>query len=344
VGAAVLQLAETRGKLSTPGIRQLDREQDLVIRAGVVLVAAELDTIQSAIVYRTASASTNAQSLAAIRRLERTPTTPINGDDLAEALAGVILAGLVVGRYHALRDVFDPTLLFAERIPKLPDSWSDDRIVRRALSYLDGKGLLTKPQFLKLTDSAKHSAFTIAGVTRKTMLELARREVQKGIRNGDAPTAVGLKLNRKFAAQGYQPLAPWHAELVAEQNFLGAYGAASWESLHDPKVAPLIPFFRYLTMNDERVRPTHAVFHNKFYARSNPIWNTIWPPNGFRCRCKVIGVTVNTVRTYGIKEDRIPQYATVYKGGKATKVRALPDEGFRSNPSAYLKRQARAAK
>ncbi len=344
MGAAVLKFAETRGTAPTPGIAQLDREQDLAIRAGARQVAEELDTIQAAITAATARARTPQAALEQIKRQARKPELPIAGDDLAEALAGVILGGLVVGRYHALRDVFEPTLLFAERIPKLPSSWSDDRIVRRALSFLEGKDLLTPAQFAKLSDSARHGAFKIAGVTRKTMLDIARREVQRGIRAGESATEVGFRLNRKFAAQGYQPLRPWHAELVAEQNFLGAYGAASWEALHDPRVAPLIPFFRYVTMADERVRPTHAVFHNRFYRRDNPIWNTIWPPNGFRCRCKVVGVTVNTVNTYGIREDRVPQYATVVKGGKQVRVRALPDEGFRSNPRAYLSRQARAAK
>lgn len=342
MSGAALAFAETRGRLNqTPGARQLDKEQDQVIRAGARLVAPELDTIQATITANVARARSTDEARAWLRRQTTAQPAAIGGDDLGDALYSTILSGLVVGRYHALRDVFEPTLVFAERVPRLPASWGDARVTRRALDYLEGKKLLTPRDFARLTDSAKHSAFKIAGVTRKTALDLARQEVLRGIRRGETPEAVAFRLNRRFEAAGYQPLRPWHAELVAEQNFLNAYGAASWSALKDPRVAGLIPYFRYLTMADERVRPAHRALHGLFLKRDNPAWLTIWPPNGFRCRCKVIGVTVNTVRTYGIVEDRVPKW-TEDDNGK--RVRVIPDKGFRSNPGAYLRNAARAGK
>lgn len=48
-----------------------------------------------------------------------------------------------------------------------------------------------------------------------------------------------------------------------------------------------LPFWRYETMEDGRVRPAHADLNNKVFHHDDVIWNTIYPPNGWRCRCSV---------------------------------------------------------
>lgn len=318
------------------GFAVLDQEQDQLLLEGEAAVADAFQVIEGSILHDVAQAHSLEQARERLRK--RWADATRQRDGLAEAIAGILTSGQVVGRYHALRDVLEPTLLFAEAIPKLPRTWGNERVVRRALGFLESKDLLTPAQFQGLTDSARQGAFTIAGVTRKTMLSVALDGLADSMRRGETPFQAGLRVNARLAARGYDKLRPWHATLVAEQNFAQAYGAASWDALHDKRVADLIPYFRYfettLVLGLGTPRPLHVKYHNRFYKRDNPIWNLIWPPNGFRCRCKVVGVTVNTVRTYGIREDRVPTM-----NGRPVQ----PDPGFRSNPRAYLRRAAAAA-
>lgn len=51
--------------------------------------------------------------------------------------------------------------------------------------------------------------------------------------------------------------------------------------------ADALPYWRYETMEDGRVRQAHANLNNKVFRHDDPIWNTIYPPNGWRCRCYV---------------------------------------------------------
>lgn len=48
-----------------------------------------------------------------------------------------------------------------------------------------------------------------------------------------------------------------------------------------------LPYWRYETMEDGRVREAHANLNNKVFRHDDPIWNVIYPPNGWRCRCYV---------------------------------------------------------
>ncbi|MBS0508138.1 MAG: hypothetical protein JSR53_12220, partial [Proteobacteria bacterium] len=51
------------------------------------------------------------------------------------------------------------------------------------------------------------------------------------------------------------------------------------------------PYARYITMDDDRVRELHRAWHGVTLPLDHPWWQTHRPPNGWRCRCRVIGVT-----------------------------------------------------
>jgi len=50
-------------------------------------------------------------------------------------------------------------------------------------------------------------------------------------------------------------------------------------------------YWEYRTVGDNRVRPAHEKLHGKVFAKDDPIWNTIYPPNDWGCRCTVIPAT-----------------------------------------------------
>lgn len=70
---------------------------------------------------------------------------------------------------------------------------------------------------------------------------------------------------------------------------LTAAGMSSYRKLRARK--ELFPFWEYLTVNDGKVREEHQKLHGVILPESDPRWNLIYPPNGWRCRCLVIGRT-----------------------------------------------------
>lgn len=63
------------------------------------------------------------------------------------------------------------------------------------------------------------------------------------------------------------------------------------------------PMLRYVTVGDERVRASHAAMNGIQRPMSDPIWDKIYPPNGWNCRCTV--VTTTGTATPG-KQIRMP--------------------------------------
>jgi len=66
---------------------------------------------------------------------------------------------------------------------------------------------------------------------------------------------------------------------------VSSYHAAEWQRLQS--LNDIYTAYRYKTREDNRVREAHAALDNKVFQWNDPIWNTIWPPNGWNCRCYV---------------------------------------------------------
>lgn len=54
------------------------------------------------------------------------------------------------------------------------------------------------------------------------------------------------------------------------------------------RMADSMPMWRYDTMADGRVRSSHWNLHGRVFMHNDRIWNIIYPPNGWGCRCTVI--------------------------------------------------------
>lgn len=48
------------------------------------------------------------------------------------------------------------------------------------------------------------------------------------------------------------------------------------------------PYLEYSTVGDDRVRPAHAALDGVTLPVESPVWNRIYPPNDWGCRCTVV--------------------------------------------------------
>lgn len=54
------------------------------------------------------------------------------------------------------------------------------------------------------------------------------------------------------------------------------------------KQSDIFPYWQYKTQEDNQVRPTHQALDNLILPYNDPRWNSIYPPNGWNCRCYVV--------------------------------------------------------
>ncbi len=132
---------------------------------------------------------------------------------------------------------------------------------------------------------------------------------------------------------------PPRLKLIYDTNTRQAYAAGQWERVQATKKTH--PYLRYVTMDDDRVRPAHRAWHNVTLPVDDPFWTTHFPPNGWRCRCRVVPVSRRD-----FERGATPTGATMVKTAPevvmrdwldraAGKVRSVPagiDPGFGYNP------------
>lgn len=82
---------------------------------------------------------------------------------------------------------------------------------------------------------------------------------------------------------------PVRLRLIYDMNTRQAYATGLWERVDRAKRTH--PYVRYITRRDERVRAAHRAWDNLVLPVDHPFWKTHWPPNGWRCRCRVMSMS-----------------------------------------------------
>lgn len=106
-----------------------------------------------------------------------------------------------------------------------------------------------------------------------------------------------------------------YVEVLFRTQSQMAYSAGKW--LAEQQIDELWGY-RYVTLGDHRVRPSHEQYNNVVLPKEDTFWNIYYPPNGWQCRCTAI-----------------PLYEKRRK--KRPPKNPLPiDENFRFNPGKLL--------
>lgn len=112
-----------------------------------------------------------------------------------------------------------------------------------------------------------------------------------------------------------------------------------------------MPFWEYFTARDELVRPTHRLLDGVILPANDPRWDKIYPPNGWNCRCTVVGRTRNQAREVDTEQmrRRVDAYFETAEWKKAAAQgwgvnRALRGEVFAQNQFYIRRFQDKASK
>ena len=99
----------------------------------------------------------------------------------------------------------------------------------------------------------------------------------------------------------------------------------------DPEVMKLRPYWQYDAVNDSRTRPSHLAMDGRVFPADSPVWDTWFPPNGFKCRCTVRSLSRRQVERLGLRVETRAPSASMLKDGRFVNI--MPDPQFASNPA-----------
>jgi len=175
-----------------------------------------------------------------------------------------------------------------------------------AIAYMAGRGLTAETyHWYDLWRSEHERAFTVSRLARADLLEAMQSSIAKSVA-GDMSRRDWIRDAEKLLKD-----AGWwgttevtdprtgevlatrfnHArlQLIFDTNTRQAAAAGQWQRLLRNQRTQ--PYARYVAMDDDRTRPQHRAWHNVTLPLSDAWWTTHRPPNGYRCRCRIVGVS-----------------------------------------------------
>ena len=204
----------------------------------------------------------------------------------------------------------------------------------KAIAWFESLGVRIGWDWSREWAASNELAFSLSRVADLSVLTAVKEEVGRAIAQGVTQAAFRKQLAGRLAALGWlrrrtvigadgsiatvDLTAAHRMDVILRTNSQAAFMAGRWTDQQEAVVTH--PYLQYVAVMDSRTRATHAALNGRVYRVDDPIWRTIYPPNGFNCRCRVRSLTAEQV------EQRKLQV-----GGHALPD-AFPDPGFDYNP------------
>jgi len=160
--------------------------------------------------------------------------------------------------------------------------------------------VIPRSLFDKLRGDAKREAFTIAGLATTRQLEVAKKEVQRAIEDGDSPRTFSKRLAARFTSAGMTALSTSHSETVLRNATMSALADGRYAQMTQPEVLKARPYWQVRGVEDRQTRETHRANHGKVVRGDDPKLSAKRLPWGHRCRCRFVSLSAAQVEQRGL--------------------------------------------
>lgn len=158
---------------------------------------------------------------------------------------------------------------------------------REAIAFLRDKPPVARGIFDRLLPEVQARMFTVAGIQPVNVLQSLRDRI------ADLPAGGDWNAIKKDLVSEISPFlgtdedslaaAERKAELLLRTHGYQCYSATAYEAIQQQR--DVFPFLRYVTSQDDRVRPSHAILDGIVLPIDDPFWLTHWAPWDWGCRC-----------------------------------------------------------
>jgi hypothetical protein len=174
-----------------------------------------------------------------------------------------------------------------------------------ALSFFRAKGLAPADARFDFRDVWRNehaSNFVVAKAMRDEVLETVRGALDRALAQGGTLASFTEELEPELKRLGWwgqgterDPLtgeiknvqlgSPRRLRIIFDANMRASHAAGKWARIE--RVKDAFPFLRYVQVQRDTRRPEHARYHELIRRVDDPVWERIYPPNGWRCGCTV---------------------------------------------------------
>lgn len=179
-----------------------------------------------------------------------------------------------------------------------------------AAAYIRGKAVADPKNFGDLPAQLKQRAFTVAGIEQMDALRRIRDAIAKlpeGASWDEAKREIAAEMSPYVdtpggaGESGRRKAARARAEFTLRIHGAQAYAVARHQQ--QMATADVLPYWKYETVGDSRVRAAHAALDGKVLRADDPWWKTHYPPWDWGCRCIVVALDEEDAMEAGISKS-----------------------------------------
>jgi phage gp29-like protein len=218
----------------------------------------------------------------------------MSSDRLYNLLSNSMLAGRLAGQYEEQGGTKPNDVEFVDT--SYPQLTFDN-----AIDWLRNKVPLPSETWKELVDEIQQYAFSVAGIENALVLQAIQDKLieilnrQSGI---DTFSDFRQSVQQVLNTAGYSSLNDYRIRTIYTTNVRQAYNAGRYAQQFDPDNPN--QYLQYWHGSSIEPRPAHLALHKKVFLRSDPIWETILPSNGFGCTCKTFSLSDRDLQRQGL--------------------------------------------
>lgn len=197
---------------------------------------------------------------------------------------------------------------------------ADKLIPKQALEYIKNKKLHPAFSYKDVWNEEHATAFTVAKAMQLDVLSDIKGAVEKAIEKGTTFEQFKKELKPTLMQKGWwgkrEMTDPLTGETITAQlgsdrrlktiystNLRSAYQKGQYDRTME---SDLHPYLMYRIGASVHHREQHLRWNNLIRPKDDPIWNSIFPPNGYGCKCYTVAVTEARKQRY--ERDGVPAY------------------------------------
>ncbi|MBR0098707.1 MAG: phage head morphogenesis protein [Treponema sp.] len=197
---------------------------------------------------------------------------------------------------------------------------ADKLIPKQALDYIKNKSLHPAFSYKDVWNEEHATAFTVAKAMQLDVLSDIKGAVEKAIEKGTTFEQFKKELKPTLMQKGWwgkrEMTDPLTGETITAQlgsdrrlktiystNLRSAYQKGQYDRTME---SDLHPYLMYRIGASVHHREQHLRWNNLIRPKDDPIWNSIFPPNGYGCKCYTVAVTQARKEKY--ERDGVPAY------------------------------------
>lgn len=132
--------------------------------------------------------------------------------------------------------------------------------------------------------------FMVAGAMKAELVADMKGAVDKAISQGETLADFRKRFDSIVEKHGwtYKGGRNWRTKVIYDTNLRTSYNAGRYKQMTSPDVTALRPFWQYRHGGSKRPRLEHLALDGMVLRHDDPFWGTHYPPNGWRCKCRVV--------------------------------------------------------